>query len=71
MSSWWYSTRNWVYVVLSRMQILNALYLLKSLDRNQDYSVDKKLLKEEERLRKIKKKILIKHKCISTLSNND
>ena len=71
MSSWWYSTRNWVYVVLSRMQILNALYLLKSLDRNQDCSVDKKLLKEEERLRKIQKKILIKHKCISTLSNND
>ena len=66
MSSWWYSTRNWVYVVLSRMQILNALYLLKSLDRNQDCSVDKKLLKEEERLRTIKKKILIKHKCIST-----
>ena len=53
MSSWRYSTRNWVYVVLPRMQILNALYLLKSLDRNQDCSVDKKLLKEEERLRKV------------------
>ena len=71
VSSWWYSCRNWVYVVLSRVTILNGLYLLKSLDRNQDYSVDKKLLEEEERLRKIEKKILRKHKCICTFSRND
>ena len=71
VSSWWYSCRNWVYVVLSRVTIMNGLYLLKSLDRNQDYSVDKKLLEEEDRLRKIEKKILKKHNCICTFSKND
>ena len=70
VSSWMYSVRNWVYVVLSRVQTLDGLYLLKTLDRNQDYSVDQKLLKEEERLKKIEEKTLNKHTCICTYTKN-
>ena len=71
VSSWMYSVRNWVYVVLSHVQKLDGLYLLKTLDRNQDYSVDQKLLKEEERPRKIEEITLSKHTCICTFTKND
>ena len=46
VSSWMYSVRNWVYVVLSCVQKLDRLYLLKTLNTHQHYDVDKKLLKE-------------------------
>ena len=46
-----YSVRNWVDVILSRMQHLDGLFLLKTLDKNQDSSADQNLLKEEVRLK--------------------
>ena len=49
--SWSYSTPNWIYIVLSRVRTLKGLYVCEKLKYIQSYQVDKKLLKEEERLR--------------------
>ena len=65
VSSWMYSTRNWVYVVLSRVKELKGLFILKKLDPEKNYSVDPNLIREEERLSKIEE-VLANHKPICT-----
>ena len=53
VTSWNYRFKNWTYLVLSRVRTLAGLFLLEKLDEDQDYSVDPKLIVEEERLKKI------------------
>ena len=56
--SWNYKFKNWPYVVLSRVETSSGLYLLEKLDPNKDYSVDPRLLREEERLKVIERRTL-------------
>ena len=66
-----YNTRNWAYVVLSRVQELKRLFILKKLDPEKNYSVDPNLIREEERLSKIEEEVLANHKPICTYKKND
>ena len=54
--SWFYTVKNWVYVVLSRVRKLSGLFLFKPLDFNKHYKEDIKLkvhMKELEEKEKI------------------
>lgn len=53
VTSWNYRTRNWVYVVLSRVRTLGGLHLLQKLKATVDFSPHPKLLEEEHRLKQL------------------
>ena len=40
VSSWIYNTKNWVYVVLSRVKELKGLFIFIKLDQEKKYSVE-------------------------------
>ena len=52
VSSWNYSLKNGVYVVLSRVKRLSGLFLCKPLDKDKDFKVDEDLIAFEEMLKK-------------------
>ena len=58
VTSWNYRFKNWIYLVLSRVRTRSGLFLLQKLAEDQDYSVDPKLIAEEERLKKIEEEVL-------------
>ena len=58
VQSWNYSFENWVYVVLSRVQTLSGLYLCQKLDTTKSFPCDERLVKEEERLEQLERKML-------------
>ena len=66
-----YSTRNWVYVVLSRVKELKGLFIFKKLDPEKNYSVDPNLIREEEKLSKVEEEIIANHKLICTYKKPD
>ena len=51
INSFNYSTKNWIYVVLSRLTTLKGLILNVHLDENKDYSCDAQLLRWERRIK--------------------
>jgi hypothetical protein len=58
ITSWNYTFKNWVYLVLSRVRTFSGLFLLEKLKKDKDYSVDPKLLIEEKRLKEIENQVL-------------
>jgi hypothetical protein len=58
VTSWNYRTRNWVYVVLSRVRTLGGLHLLQKLKDTVDFSPHPRLLEEERRLRELEEAFL-------------
>mmetsp|Transcript_1485 Transcript_1485/g.3204 ORF Transcript_1485/g.3204 Transcript_1485/m.3204 type:complete len:1761 (+) Transcript_1485:1415-6697(+) len=58
VSSWNYSLKNGVYVVLSRVKKLTGLFLCKPLDKNKDFKVDEDLIAFEKRLHDLQDSIL-------------
>jgi len=62
VTSWNYRFKNWIYVVLSRVRTLKGLHLLQKLPLSQDFSVDTRLLREEERLALLEEKLMLRRK---------
>ena len=58
VSSWNYSLKNGVYVVLSRVKKLTGLFLCKPLDKNKDFKVDEDLIAFEKRLHDLQDRIV-------------
>ena len=58
VSSWNYSTKNWIYVVLSRVRTMSGLYLCHPLDETRPFPVDDKLLVEESRLARMEEDLM-------------
>ena len=56
--SWFYGSKNWVYVVLSRVRKLSGLYLFKPLDFEKYFKQDNKLTKHIRDLARIEKTTL-------------
>ena len=54
---WFYSAKNWVYVVLSRVRTLSGLYLFKELKMEKYFREDKKLKKHMKELADLEKKL--------------
>mmetsp|Transcript_1618 Transcript_1618/g.3127 ORF Transcript_1618/g.3127 Transcript_1618/m.3127 type:complete len:114 (-) Transcript_1618:65-406(-) len=53
VTSWNYGTRNWIYVVLSRVRTLAGLHLLQKLNDTVNFSPHARLLEEERRLKQL------------------
>jgi hypothetical protein len=58
VTSWNYRTRNWIYVVLSRVRTLKGLHLLQKLKTTVDFSPHPKLMEEEHRLKKLEESFM-------------
>ena len=58
VTSWNYGSRNWIYVVLSRVRTLAGLHLLQKLKAAVDFSPHPKLLEEERRLKQLEESFL-------------
>ena len=58
VSSWNYSSKNWIYVVLSRVRTLSGLYLCQPLDELRPFPIDDKLLVEESRLTRMEEELM-------------
>ena len=56
--NWFYSVKNWVYVVLSRVRTLNGLYLFKPLDPKKYFKEDNKLTNHMNDLKALESKTL-------------
>ena len=55
---WFYSVKNWVYVVLSRVRTLSGLHLFKELNIEKYFKEDKKLKKHMRELENLERKTL-------------
>ena len=66
--SWFYTVKNWVYVVLSRVRKLSGLFLFKPLDFNKYYKEDIKLKVHMKELEEKEKITLSSVKKISKMS---
>ena len=53
-----YSSKNWIYVVLSRVRTLSGLYLCQPLDELRPFPIDDKLLVEESRLTRMEEELM-------------
>jgi len=53
-----YRTKNWIYIVLSRVKTFQGLFLLEKLEFAKLKPVDNDLLKDDQRLRKIEKQTI-------------
>jgi hypothetical protein len=62
VTSWNNRCKNWIYVVLSRVRTLKGLHLLKKLPTSQDFSVDSRLLREEERIAGIEERLMARRR---------
>ena len=60
--SWSTQHKNWIYVVLSRVRTLKGLHLLQRLPLSTDFSVDIRLLREEERLAEIEEHVMLRRR---------
>ena len=58
VSSWNYSFKNWIYVVLSRVRTLSGLYLCQPIDETRPFPVDDTLLVEERRLEQMEEELM-------------
>lgn len=58
VTSWKYGSRNWVYVVLSRVTTLAGLHILEKMKETADFSPHPKLLEEERRLAQLEETFL-------------
>ena len=63
-----YSSKNWIYVVLSRVRTLSGLYLCQPLDEMRPFPIDDKLLVEESRLAGMEEE-LMEHRRNNMCSN--
>ena len=58
VSSWNYSFKNWMCVVLSRVRMLSGLYLCMPIDETRPFPVDDTLLVEESRLERMEGELM-------------
>ena len=60
--NWFYSVKNWFYVVLSKVRTLSGLFLFKPLDFNKYYREDIKLKMHMKELQEKEKKLWLQLK---------
>ena len=58
VESWNYSFDNWIYVVLSRVRTRSGLFICEKLDLTKPFTVDPKIVEEENRLATLEEKVL-------------
>ena len=62
VNSWAFSVPHWIYVVLSRVKMLNSLILNEKLNEYRDYSANSELVRWETNIKERIEKQTFKHR---------